>query len=110
MFIRNSLYPRPGIFFSSFLFPISHFLLYVISMKQVAVVAGNHRQFLQYVRDHYNSKSAVYTEVVDADRLRGLRDYKLVFYGTWVDRRDLDEIKAIHNGNMLAEGRHDEIW
>lgn len=84
-------------------------------MKTIAVFAGHDRQFYHYLEQHvlplakavavYSSGKAVidnvrYIYVGDVDRaLRGLRNYEIVFYGTWLDRSSYDRDLAFEFKN-----------
>lgn len=64
-------------------------------MNNFYVVAGNFEQFRKYqllnkVIDGIDTSSYVY--VSGPDMLRGLRDPKGVFIGTWMDRPDIEDI------------------
>lgn len=73
-------------------------------MKTVAVYAGNEQQYLHYLEEeilpkaktiiNYSSRAPIvdgvqYIFLRDPHRLRGLRDFQIVRYGTWHDRDDV---------------------
>lgn len=68
------------------------------------VVAGNYSEFLFYCRENRVSPTSREVIYVDrSDKMRGHREYELIYYGTYRDRgaRDLDEIAAIHRANGM---------
>lgn len=65
------------------------------------VVAGTFEQYKQYLAKKKSKAGMLrmedlndYRYVSDVDQLRGLDDIKGVFYGTWKDRKDIEEIKT----------------
>ena len=59
-------------------------------MNDRYVVAGTYAQYLLYTRTKTDDKFYIY--VSGPDMLRGLRDPKGVFIGTWMDRPDIEDI------------------
>ena len=56
----------------------------------IFVVAGNHREYLEYVR-HSNGRFR-YRMVVSTETIRGFRGGHYVRIGTWMDRDDIGYI------------------
>ena len=54
------------------------------------VVAGTYDQYVNYART--KTDDIFYIYVSGPDMLRGLRDPKGVFIGTWMDRPDIEDI------------------
>jgi hypothetical protein len=57
---------------------------------KIFIIAGNHQQFLNYVRDKGNRPSFIY--VSDVSMLKGYHQPHGMFIGTWYQREDLGEI------------------
>jgi len=57
-------------------------------MNKIFIIAGNHQQFLNYVRDKGNRSSFIY--VSDATMLIGYHQPHGVFIGTWYEREDIE--------------------
>lgn len=59
-------------------------------MNDRYVVAGTYDQYVNYART--KTDDVFYIYVSGPDMLRGLRDPKGVFIGTWMDRPDIEDI------------------
>lgn len=59
-------------------------------MNDRYVVAGTYDQYVNYART--KTDDIFYIYVSGPDMLRGLRDPKGVFIGTWMDRPDIEDI------------------
>jgi hypothetical protein len=59
------------------------------------VIAGNYQQFQEYQRKGYSDDILLYQNLVyvsSIDVLRGIRNPKGVFIGTWYKREDIGDI------------------
>ncbi len=69
------------------------------------IVAGNYDEYKNYIKEKGTDNLYVY--VYSPDQLRGLRDIKGFYIGSWRNRRDIEEIKMIihhsktQNANVL---------
>ena len=60
--------------------------------KRIYVVSGTHNEFMAYKLDKNDPETTNYVYVSKPEMLRGLRDPKGVFYGSWRNRSDILEI------------------
>jgi len=79
-------------------------------MITVAVLAGNIREFSYFIQEQkpaclegkrIGSNAVIHDNVEyfylgNGDQLRGLKDYVLLTYGTYYERRDINKIFDIH--------------
>jgi hypothetical protein len=60
---------------------------------KVYVLAGNHQQFIYWLRQHYEMlKYKEYVYISGPEVLLGTRNPKVVYYGSWIDRKDVNDI------------------
>ncbi len=59
-------------------------------MTKLFIIAGNHDQFREYQRKDTSSDILVYVSSIDT--LRGIREPKGKFIGTWYRREDINKI------------------
>lgn len=87
-------------------------------MKTTVVIAGNQRQFNDIVVELcknakaftvYPTKAIIdgvrFLYCTDARMLKGLRDIDFKFYGTWYERKDINEIKEEARFRLLSENK-----
>lgn len=68
------------------------------------VYAGNHSQFLNWcVENKRSPRDRDLHYVSDPDRIRGLQNVRVVRYGTWFERKDLNYFQNLVNA-MQASG------
>jgi hypothetical protein len=59
-------------------------------VTKLFIIAGNHDQFREYQRKDTSSDILVYVSSIDT--LRGIREPKGKFIGTWYRREDINKI------------------
>lgn len=67
-------------------------------MSKIAVIAGTYEQARNWAQQNSLGVSD-WWDISDPDRLRGLRPSKIVFVGTYVQRRDFEQLA--HQVNRL---------
>lgn len=60
--------------------------------KRIYVVSGTHNEFMAYKLNKNDPENTNYIYVSKPEILRGMRDPKGVFYGSWRNRSDILEI------------------
>lgn len=78
------------------------------SMNNIWVVAGNFNEFERYRLEKVMTPNTDFFYVSNANSLRGQRNISGVFYGSWKDRKDIDELirvlYVIQSGTEKVEG------
>jgi len=71
-----------------------------IPVRRIYVVAGTYWQYECWRRENQLGPGLESVYVADSYRLRGLENPLVIYYGTFGDRQDLDEICAIVHAQM----------
>lgn len=78
------------------------------SVNNIWVVAGNFNEYRRYRFEKVMTPNTDFFYVTNATSLRGQRNISGVFYGSWKDRKDIDELirvlYVIQSGTEKVEG------
>lgn len=78
--------------------------------KRSYVVSGTHNEFMAY-KLNKNDQQTQYVYVSKPEMLRGLRDPKGVFYGSWRNRTDiLDVVQQLRVSTTNDNPTLDRVW
>lgn len=58
----------------------------------IAVIAGNHQQYQNFIRDNKLSHKK-YFYVSNFEKILGMRKLKYILYGTYYERKDFEKIE-----------------
>ena len=59
------------------------------------IIAGTHGEYLEYLKESNETpKTAIYLSIMD--KIRGYKDYEIVYYGTGFYRNDLNKRELEH--------------
>lgn len=61
--------------------------------KVKIVIAGNHREFMDYLRIVPEEARKIYKEASHPDQIRGLIADEVITVGTWYERSDAKEME-----------------
>jgi len=83
-----------------------------VSERKTFVIAGDYRQFSDWCREALEMGTVPAIElgvryVERADKLYGYREFDVIYYGTYYDRRDIQEILAVVS--MMSAVRPDRV-
>lgn len=64
-----------------------------MQIKNIFIVAGDHREFMQYILKKGSTEGTFYKYVSDINSFVGQADIEGYYVGTWRQRPDIKELK-----------------